>query len=230
MVLAKDENNPSGKTEYKKVLNLFQRTAEEGTITLFIGKEKIETTAGHPFWVDDKGWVTADKLIIGDILTTYDGLKLEINDIIVSKKAKVVYNFEVEDFHTYFVTSTGIWTHNKGVCPPDWKDKIVLPSKPHTNKTPGHWFASLRKAVEEAKKTTVEKVYLNKGLRNEVPNAPKNNRPDVMVKNSDGTIDQYEVPSRTDDPLKLINRMQQNQQMMGNQAGDYELLQIKKKP
>ncbi|WP_046229084.1 hypothetical protein [Paenibacillus algorifonticola] len=109
-----------------------------------------------------------------------------------------------------------------------WKDKIVLPSKPHSNKTEGHWFASKRKAVEEAKKEDTVKVYLNKGLQNEVPGA-KTNRPDVMVVKSDGKINQYEVPSKTDDPAALTQRMIDNRKQLGNRAGSIQILPIKKR-
>ncbi|WP_429842082.1 RHS repeat domain-containing protein [Brevibacillus sp. FIR094] len=108
-----------------------------------------------------------------------------------------------------------------------WKDKIVLPSKPHTNKTPGHWFASMRKAVQEAKKDDTVKVYLNKGLQNEVASA-RPRRPDVMVVKSNGKINQYEVPSTTDDPAKLVERMIDNQKELGSRAGSIQLLPIKK--
>ncbi|WP_188669558.1 RHS repeat-associated core domain-containing protein [Saccharibacillus kuerlensis] len=108
-----------------------------------------------------------------------------------------------------------------------WKDKIVLPSRPHTNKTEGHWFASMRKAVEEAKKTDTTRVYLNKGLQNEVPRA-KPNRPDVMVVKSNGKINQYEVPSKTDDPAMLIKRMIENQKHLNDRAGVIQILPVKK--
>ncbi|ANY67516.1 hypothetical protein BBD42_14315 [Paenibacillus sp. BIHB 4019] len=109
-----------------------------------------------------------------------------------------------------------------------WKDKIVLPSKPHSNKTEGHWFASKRKAVEEAKKEDTVKVYLNKGLQREVPGA-KPRRPDVMVVKTNGKIDQYEVPSKTDDVLSLRKRMIENQKYLGDRAGKTEILNIRKR-
>jgi len=107
-----------------------------------------------------------------------------------------------------------------------WKEKVVLPSKPHTNKTPGHWFASLRKAVGQAKDSVVEKVFLNKSLSKAKPGANRN-RPDVTVKKINGMIDQYEVPSKTDDINKLIERMEMNQESLGDSAGDIYILPIK---
>ena len=100
--------------------------------------------------------------------------------------------------------------------------------KPHTNKTPGHWFASLRVAVKQAKKRDVKKVYLNKGLSNIKKGAKPNNRPDVMVHKRNGNVDQYEVPSRTDIPRKLLKRMQKNQKILGKK-GLMKLVNIKKR-
>ncbi|AMQ07064.1 hypothetical protein AZE41_14615 [Sporosarcina psychrophila] len=69
------------------------------------------------------------------------------------------------------------------------QDKINYPSKPHTNKTPGHWEAMIDKADELAKKDDVSKIYLNKGLSNEIPGIKPNRRPDIMVVRKDRKID-----------------------------------------
>jgi len=74
-----------------------------------------------------------------------------------------------------------------------------------------------------------DKIYVNKGIGNEIPGAKPNNRPDIMGVRKDGKIDQVEVPSKTDDPLKLIDRMKKNQQTMGDKAGDIRIKRIKNK-
>ncbi|WP_278342271.1 pre-toxin TG domain-containing protein [Parageobacillus thermoglucosidasius] len=107
-------------------------------------------------------------------------------------------------------------------------NKIVYPSKPHTNKTLGHWEAMVDKAEELAKRDDVVKVYLNKGLSNEIPGITPNRRPDIMVVRSDGKIDQYEVPSKTDNIDDLISRMRDNQRLLGDRAGDIFILPPKK--
>ncbi|WP_281503698.1 RHS repeat-associated core domain-containing protein [Ectobacillus sp. JY-23] len=109
-----------------------------------------------------------------------------------------------------------------------WKFRISLPSKPHTNKTPGHWFASLRRAIKEAKKDDSVTVYLNKGLQNIIPGL-KPNRPDIMVVRKNGRVDQYEVPSKTDNVDKLVIRMKQNQNLLGKRGGKFELVPIQKR-
>lgn len=55
---------------------------------------------------------------MGDVLTTSDGKELAIEKIDVKKEHKTVYNFKVKDFHTYFVSNLGIWTHNS--CGNGW--------------------------------------------------------------------------------------------------------------
>ncbi|PYE49289.1 type IV secretion protein Rhs [Paenibacillus barcinonensis] len=106
--------------------------------------------------------------------------------------------------------------------------KIVYPSKPHTNKTPGHWEAMTDKATKLAQSKDVVKVYLNKGMGNEIKGISPNRRPDIMSVRRDGKIDQYEVPSKTDRVSDLIKRMQDNQRLMGNRAGDIYILPPKK--
>lgn len=78
-----------------------------------------------------------------------------------------------------------------------------------------------------AKSENYDKLYVNKGLSNEVPGARPNRRPDIMGVRKDGLIDQVEVPSKTDDPLKLIERMKDNQRIIGDKAGDIRIKRIK---
>lgn len=72
------------------------------------------------------------------------------------------------------------------------------------------------------------KIYVNKGLRNEVPSVPINRRPDIMAVRWDGIIDQVEVPSKSDQELKLIKRMIDNNSMLGKRAGEIEIVHIDK--
>jgi hypothetical protein len=71
--------------------------------------------------VDGKGWILAEDLLEGDKLQKSNGDLLTIDNIeIVKLQEKViVYNFEVADFHTYFVTDLGVWVHNTNTkdCP-----------------------------------------------------------------------------------------------------------------
>lgn len=105
-----------------------------------------------------------------------------------------------------------------------WRNKIILPDTPHTNKTPGHWEAMVEIAEKLAQQDDVVRVYLNKGLSNEIPGVKPNRRPDVLVVREDGKIDQYEIPSKTDNIDDLLERMRDNQRLLGDKAGDIYLL------
>ncbi|WP_404559643.1 MULTISPECIES: polymorphic toxin-type HINT domain-containing protein [unclassified Paenibacillus] len=114
-VLAKDDE--TGEMAYKEVEWLFQRDVKE-TYNITVGGEIITTTDEHPFWIVGKGWVKSKDLLVGDILTTSAGKELDIEKIEVKKEHATVYNFMVKDFHTYFVSNLGIWTHNS--CGTGW--------------------------------------------------------------------------------------------------------------
>ena len=109
-VLAKDEE--TGEQAHKEVVAL-HRNEKDTTYKLSVGNQLIETTNNHPFWVEGKGWVLAIDLKVGDELVQSNGNHLKIENIVIvhhDEKVKV-YNFTVADFHTYFVSSLGIWVH-----------------------------------------------------------------------------------------------------------------------
>lgn len=107
------------------------------------------------------------------------------------------------------------------------KPEIKLPSKPHANGTEGHWDTILDEVGDMSSSGDYKKVYVNNGLSNEIPGAKPNRRPDVMGVRHDGTIDQVEVPSKTDDPADLLNRMRDNQRILGDRAGNIKVRPIK---
>ncbi|MCY9758920.1 HINT domain-containing protein, partial [Paenibacillus alvei] len=49
---------------------------------------------------------------VGDLLVSNIGTKLAIDKIEKEPRKATVYNFEVADFHSYFVSNLGIWVHN----------------------------------------------------------------------------------------------------------------------
>ncbi|WP_289140972.1 polymorphic toxin-type HINT domain-containing protein [uncultured Brevibacillus sp.] len=111
-VLAKSDE--TGEVAYKEVVGLFQKQADE-IYYVHIGDEIIEVTGEHPFWLDGKGWTFVKDLKAGDLLVSSDGSKLAIDKIEKEPREATVYNFEVEDFHSYFVSNLGIWVHNCAV-------------------------------------------------------------------------------------------------------------------
>ena len=71
-------------------------------------------TAEHPFYVVGKGFVPAKCLKSSDKLLLSSGKRVIIEKIEVEKleTAETTYNFEVADFHTYYVSEKSILVHN----------------------------------------------------------------------------------------------------------------------
>ncbi len=74
-------------------------------------------TGTHPFFVPSLGrFVPADELAIGSDLQLADGRIAEITSITTEDAPAgelfTTYNFEVADYHTYFVGEAGVWVHN----------------------------------------------------------------------------------------------------------------------
>lgn len=107
-----------GQTAEKPVTLTLQRLVSEVVeLELRSGDGRVEsllTTPNHPLWVVGKGWVPAGELASGDRISTVDSL----DALVVSARASTreeplrVYNFEVADFHSYFVGGMGVWAHN----------------------------------------------------------------------------------------------------------------------
>ena len=78
--------------------------------------EEIVTTVDHPFYVKNQGFIKAGELIVGDELLDVNGNVLLVENFAIelTEKPVKVYNFEVEDFHTYHVGRLGVLVHNDG--------------------------------------------------------------------------------------------------------------------
>ncbi len=79
-----------------------------------INSEEIITTVDHPFYVKDQGFIKAGELIVGDELLDVNGniLLVENFNVELTDEPVTVYNFQVEDFHTYHVCTLGVLVHN----------------------------------------------------------------------------------------------------------------------
>ena len=104
----------TGQTEAKPVAQTFVREVEQTLILSFANGEHVETTPGHPFFVEGKGFVLAGQLALGNAIVTRAGPATILVNIQNKAERTRVYNFEVADFHTYFVGNRdgGLWVHN----------------------------------------------------------------------------------------------------------------------
>jgi RHS repeat-associated protein len=106
-----DDPNTVGEIEYKQVLNTFVKDTSS-LVDIYIDGEKITTTEEHPFWVPNLGWVAAKDLHAGSLLQTKYESWLDVDKVEKHGGLTTVYNFEVQGFHTYFVSDLGLLVHN----------------------------------------------------------------------------------------------------------------------
>jgi RHS repeat-associated protein len=110
-VLSDDPTTPGG-VQYKQVLDTFVRYTTL-LIDISIDGEVISTTSEHPFWVPNIGWVAAEDLVVGSTIQTDDGRILDVDEIDKREGYFTVYNFNVDEFHSYFVSELGVLVHNQ---------------------------------------------------------------------------------------------------------------------
>ena len=68
----------------------------------------------HPFYAPTKGWTEAVHLRAGDKLLNHNGEMVVVEQVQheILEAPVTVYNFEVADYHTYFVGTNGVLVHN----------------------------------------------------------------------------------------------------------------------
>ena len=100
-------------TAEKTVLETYVRQVNK-LVHITINGEEIVTTDNHPFYVQGRGFINAGNLLVGDKLVSVNGEDLIIEDyyLELTEEPVSVYNFQVEDFHTYFVGDCAVWVHN----------------------------------------------------------------------------------------------------------------------
>ncbi len=101
-------------TSEKTVLETYVRKVDK-LVYLTINGEEIVTTDNHPFYVQGRGFIDAGNLLVGDKLISVNGDDLIVENyyIELTEEPVSVYNFQVEDFHTYFVGYSAVWVHNR---------------------------------------------------------------------------------------------------------------------
>ena len=98
----------------KQILETYIRETSS-LVHLTINGENIISTYDHPYYVKDKGFVSAEALWIGAELIDKNGNTLYVEQIYREKlddQFKTVYNFKVDGLHTYFVGNNSVLVHN----------------------------------------------------------------------------------------------------------------------
>jgi len=150
------ENPETGENGLKRVVQTFVNETDR-LVKVFVDGQEITTTPVHPFYVPDKGWVDAGHLRSGDKLI------LQTGEIVVVEQVRhellevpvTVYNFEVEDWHTYYVSESSVLVHND--CA--YKQKIQVKGKQKTD-IPDRFKGEKPFAGESGKKAA-ERVLKN---------------------------------------------------------------------
>ena len=119
-VLSRDENDPDAPLEYKHVTAVYTHLVYETTDVYALNAdgsvEIIHTTGNHRFYVDGVGWTDASSLFQGEQFITAEGVSVTVMSAVAIARPEgvVVYNFQVEGDHTYFVREedVDVWVHN----------------------------------------------------------------------------------------------------------------------
>ena len=116
-------NPETGETALKTVVRTFINQTTE-LICITIDGGELLCTNEHPFYSPVKGWTAACKLRAGDILVSVNGEYVIVERVQheILETPITVYNFEVADFHTYYVGQDSIFVHN--ACKPSSPVKL----------------------------------------------------------------------------------------------------------
>jgi len=174
-------------------------------IKLLVGQEEIETTPDHPFYSEGE-WVEAGNLAVGDEIRLIDGTTAPINEInfvidsdglegdidfsidnapnfdevFDGRNPVQVFNFEVEENESYFVSKLKVLVHNGKICLKGLTDD----------------------AIKKIRTAMLEKGYrptFRKGVVDDVWKAAKRNADgDVICPSSDKVLKWVKERSRWD--------------------------------
>ena len=119
----------------KEVVETYINKTHE-LVHVFVDGQEIIATPSHPFYSPVKGWTEAVHLRAGDILVLVNGEYAVVEKVQheILEAPVTVYNFQVKDYHTYYVSSVGILVHNSCDKTP-WK--TVIESSTAVNHTKG---------------------------------------------------------------------------------------------
>jgi len=117
-ILSRPQHDINAPVRVQYVEEVFERIGR--ILHLGVNGRLIATTAEHPFYVRDQGWLPAGRLQPGDQFSTLEGGWLALDFVEVTHEDQKVYNLRVREDHTYFVGTDqwgfAVWAHNAN-CP-----------------------------------------------------------------------------------------------------------------
>ncbi|MBE6062114.1 MAG: hypothetical protein E7207_00810 [Clostridium butyricum] len=83
-------------------------------VHITVNNEEICCTLEHPFWIVNSGWAAAKDIQAEDIIETYYGECAYVSEILIDELTENVdiYNIEVEEASTYYVSELNLLVHN----------------------------------------------------------------------------------------------------------------------
>ncbi len=115
-VMSRDEF--TGQTSIQRVVNVFRKHTDDLVRLRLSNGETIRATPEHPFYVFKRGFTPAKLLRAGTLLATLNGHPAKVVKNTLLHQQVPVFNFEVENTHTYFVGHSALWVHN--LCKARW--------------------------------------------------------------------------------------------------------------
>jgi RHS repeat-associated protein len=107
-------NDSTGDKAKQVVFNVVVRQTSR-LISIYIDSAVIHTTSEHPFYIRSR-WVNAENIEINDSIVLFNGRQAAIRYIEVKDTSCTVYNFAVENYHTYYVSDLSVLVHNNNPC------------------------------------------------------------------------------------------------------------------
>jgi hypothetical protein len=149
LVLARHESDPQ-RTDFCRVTETYCN-ATDRFIEVEIAGQVIRSTPGHVWWCEEKGWIFAQELELGDHVVTDGGAAVSVASLRVVDDLSFGYNLAVEEFGTYFVAashnSPALWVHNTSamrVLEPEQVFQLIFPKMVINNPS------AIRKVVGDA--------------------------------------------------------------------------------
>ncbi|WP_297430328.1 polymorphic toxin-type HINT domain-containing protein [Clostridium sp.] len=152
LVLSK--NIKTGEISYKPVLYVYKKHTSN-FVNITIEGKLIETTPTHIFMLDDGDWRAAENLQIGNKITASDGYDktIESIELIQYNECREIYNLNVDENHTYFVSDLGVLVHNdcnyEGVS----KTNATEPSLEKGGKPKGNYAREKERGLKKQNET-----------------------------------------------------------------------------
>jgi hypothetical protein len=129
-----DQNNPEGLKQICKIIEIYHNDPQPVLRLKFqsfsdSSEFEIRATEGHRFYVRNIGWQHAADIVIGSELLNEKGESIVLLEKDLEPELVPVYNFQVENAHTYFVGENKkhcVLGHNEGCnwWSDEWTDWI----------------------------------------------------------------------------------------------------------